>query len=124
MKPGQNHSNHGFTLIEVIITIVIVAIAGAMLVSYFSPSITQSSAPIFRLKAAAKLNNVLEQISAHYGEYQEWRPNTAYVTGSIVIPPAKTRTGVIYQASSGGTSDSSNSIPNWLQATVSDNSVT
>lgn len=66
MKKRINTAASGFSLIEVIITIVVVAIVGTMLFTYFGTSITRSSDPIFRLKAATRLNAVLERISADY----------------------------------------------------------
>lgn len=66
MKKRINTAISGFSLIEVIITIVVVAIVGTMLFTYFGTSITRSSDPIFRLNAATRLNAVLERISADY----------------------------------------------------------
>lgn len=122
MKTSPNLFNKGFTLIEVIITLVIIAVFAAMMGTYFSSSITQSSNPIFRLRAASQLNNVLEQMAAAYSGHQQWKPGTTYAVGSIVIPPVKTRTGVIYEATSAGTSGSA--IPDWLQTPITDNTVT
>ncbi len=113
MKLRQKDAASGFTLIEVIITIVIVAVVGAMLVTYFGTSITQSSLPIFRLNAAAKLNDVLEKISAQYGRYAQWRPNTTYFAGAVVIPSPTKRTGLVYTTVSGGTSGASENPVTW-----------
>jgi prepilin-type N-terminal cleavage/methylation domain-containing protein len=106
MKSRKNDSESGFTLIEVIITLVVVAIVAAMMTAYFGSSITQSSLPIFRLNATASLNEILEKISAQYGQYPHWRPNTAYAAGTNKILPTK-RTGLLYTPSSGGTSGAS-----------------
>jgi prepilin-type N-terminal cleavage/methylation domain-containing protein len=104
MKSRKNDSESGFTLIEVIITLVVIAIVAAMMTAYFGTGITQSSLPIFRLSDAAKLNGILEKISAQYGQYPHWRPNTAYAAGAATkILPTK-RTGLLYTTNSGGTS--------------------
>jgi prepilin-type N-terminal cleavage/methylation domain-containing protein len=113
MKPRQKNAASGFTLIEVIITIVIVAVVGAMMVTYFGTSITQSSLPSFRLNAAAKLNDVLEQISARYSRYPQWSPNTTYAAGAVIIPSPTKRTGLLYTTTGGGTSGSSENSITW-----------
>ena len=56
----------GFTLLEIILTIVIAAILGAMMFQYFGTSFTQSSVPIFRLEEAFDLKQVMENITADY----------------------------------------------------------
>ena len=127
MKPRENDSESGFTLIEVIITIVIVAVVAAMMTSYFGTSITQSSIPIFRLNAVASLNEILEKISAQYGQYPRWKPNTTYAAGTIIVPTTLNRNGFKY-ITGGGTSCSSPSPcpePTWPAAgTVPDGSLT
>jgi len=62
LKQRQN----GFTLIEVIIVIIMAAILGSMMVSYFGTSLTQSSTPIHRLQDALELQQVMENITADY----------------------------------------------------------
>lgn len=57
---------NGFTLIEVIITIVIVAILATMSYTYFGKSITQSGVPVIRLQQAMQLQTVMENITADY----------------------------------------------------------
>ncbi|MDD5435833.1 MAG: type II secretion system protein [Nitrospira sp.] len=56
----------GFTLIEVILTLVIAGILGAMLYSYFGTSFTASSNPVIRLNKAFKLQQIMENITADY----------------------------------------------------------
>jgi prepilin-type N-terminal cleavage/methylation domain-containing protein len=91
MKPRKNDSESGFTLIEVIITLVVVAIVAAMMTAYFGTGITQSSIPIFRLSAAGKINRIMEKITAEYDQIPRWSPaksyrDTATPPASIVIP--------------------------------------
>jgi len=62
MKKNAINSRSGFTLIEVIVTFVIVAVMAAMLASFFDTSLTQSGAPITRLKEASNLQLVMENI--------------------------------------------------------------
>ena len=121
MKIRKNNLKSGFTLIEVIITLVVVAIAAAMIATYFGTSYTQSSVPISRLMAAGKLNQVMEKISAQYTQYPHWRPNTTYQAGAIVLPTTPYRTGMLYQTTSGGKSAATE--PYWLQTIITDNTV-
>jgi prepilin-type N-terminal cleavage/methylation domain-containing protein len=112
MKPRKkNDTESGFTLIEVIITLVVIAIVAAMMTAYFGTGITRSSLPIFRLSDAAKLNEILEKISAQYGQYPHWRPNTAYAAGTTILPTK--RTGLLYTTGSGGTSGATEPV-DWL----------
>jgi len=62
----RNATVRGFTLLEVIITLVVVAVVGAMLFSYFGSSLIQSSTPINRLHTTFSLQQALENITADY----------------------------------------------------------
>jgi prepilin-type N-terminal cleavage/methylation domain-containing protein len=55
----------GFTLLEVIITLVVAAIVGAMLVSILDTSMTKNLAPIFHLQKSFALHQVMENIITH-----------------------------------------------------------
>lgn len=57
---------NGFTLIEIIITIIVSAVAFAMVYSYSGSYITDSSVPIHRLSHALELKQVAERITEHY----------------------------------------------------------
>lgn len=56
----------GFTLIEVIITVVVIAIVGAMLFSVMGTSMTRSSDPIFRMQTSFSLQQVMENMMIAY----------------------------------------------------------
>ena len=123
MKKLQKNAEYGFTLIEVIITIVVVAIVAAMMTAYFGTGITQSSIPIFRLNAAGKINRLLEKITAEYDQIPRWSPGTPYnsyivnvSTASIVIPTPSRRQepyGYQYQCTVAGTSAAATAEPAW-----------
>jgi len=130
MKTRKNNLESGFTLIEIIITLVVVAIVAAMMATYFGKSITQSSFPIQRLKAVADLNQVMGKITASY-TYPHWSPTTTYAAGAIILPRtiSVNRTGLLYTTTTGGTSGSEE--PDWWTAitlgstvTVADGSIT
>jgi prepilin-type N-terminal cleavage/methylation domain-containing protein len=52
----------GFTLVEIIITITIVAIVAAMMSTFFGKALTQSPVPIVNLQKATSLQAVMENI--------------------------------------------------------------
>ncbi len=104
MKFKKTGFGNGFTLVEVIVTIVVLAFVAGMMASYFGTAITQSSIPIARLNTAASLNQVLEKITAQYSRLSHWRPNTSYAAGTVILPSAPNSNGVQYICTSGGTS--------------------
>jgi len=99
----------GFTLIEIIITVVIVAILGAMILTFLSKSLVDSSEPVRRLRQSSYLNNIMANITADYYRYPKWRRGTVYSGNSFVVPTI--RNGRCYTTSSGGTSGLTE--PNW-----------
>jgi prepilin-type N-terminal cleavage/methylation domain-containing protein len=112
MKSRKNDSKSGFTLIEVIITLVIIAIVAAMMTAYFGTGITQSSLPIFRLSNSAKLNQIMEKITFDYNKRPPtWSPNTTYDAGTIILPTLGNRKGYQYFSATGETSGGTE--PTW-----------
>ncbi|MFZ1037551.1 MAG: prepilin-type N-terminal cleavage/methylation domain-containing protein [Smithella sp.] len=132
MKTGKNNLKSGFTLIEVIITLVVIAVVAAMIAVYFGTSYTQSSVPISRLMAAGNLNQIMEKITGDYNNAPAtWSPGTAYTTSTapptVVLPTEANRNGYQYICSIAGTSGTTE--PNWalyttIGSTVPDGSVT
>jgi len=133
MKKRRNHFESGFTLIEVIITLVVVAVVAAGMVAYFGTSITKSSLPVSRLQAAGNLNEIMEKITADYNsEPATWSPGTDYATNNnrlgislptIILPTAANRNGYQYICTTGGTSGTAE--PTWpTSGPVTDGGVT
>jgi len=56
----------GFTLVEVIVSLVVAGILGAMLTTFMSNSVVQSSNPVLMTRSGAYLNTIMENIGAHY----------------------------------------------------------
>jgi prepilin-type N-terminal cleavage/methylation domain-containing protein len=56
----------GFTLIEVIITLVVAAILGTILVQFMGTSLTRSAEPIIMVQEGFSLSEVMEKMTAHY----------------------------------------------------------
>jgi len=62
--PGGNES--GFTLLEIIVTIIVAAIMGALMFQYLGTSLLRSSVPIQRLQTSFSLKKVMENITEDY----------------------------------------------------------
>jgi prepilin-type N-terminal cleavage/methylation domain-containing protein len=56
----------GFSLIEVIVTIVIGAIASVLLIQFMGGNMERSVAPLVRVDQSYRLTTVMENITAHY----------------------------------------------------------
>jgi len=54
--------NEGFTLIEIIVALIVLAIAAAMMVPFFGKALTQSPLPLVNLQKATSLQTVMENI--------------------------------------------------------------
>ena len=124
MKTRKNNLESGFTLIEVIITFVVVAVVAAMMAVYFGTSFTKSSLPISRMTAAENLSQIMEKITADYNNAPAtWSPSTAYTASTppaaptVVLPTEANRNGYRYICTTGGTSGTTE--PIWNNATVS-----
>ena len=127
MKLQKKDSESGFTLIETIITVVIIAIVAAMLLSYFGPGIIHSADPIARLQTSTRLNQVLEEITLK-NQRPYWQAGFTYASGAVVIPTWNSAEhGFQYTAQNAGTSGSTQ--PSWPypgtgSTTVTDGGVT
>ena len=82
IKVPENKQS-GFTLIEIILTLVIAAVVGAGLVQYLGSSLTKSSVPIQRLRQAYDLQQVMENITADYRENVRDKFDLATLKGDI-----------------------------------------
>ncbi len=67
IKASENKQG-GFTLLEIILTLVISAIVATGLVQYLGTSLTKSSVAIQRAKQAYELQQVMEDITEDYRE--------------------------------------------------------
>ena len=131
MKPYIKNRKAGFTLIEYIVSLVIVAVVAAMVYSFFGTSLTQSGAPIARLKEASNLQLVMENITADHSRLNKinlrykWRSNTPYSVGDVVLPSTSLNNststidnsrGRYYKCTVAGTSSNS-TLPAWPNVT-------
>ncbi len=65
---GRVLNQKGFTLIEFIVSLVLVAILGAMLASFMGTKVTQSGRSVTWMKESLELSEVMEKILADYRE--------------------------------------------------------
>lgn len=56
----------GFTLIEVIVTIVIGAVASVLLIQFIGGNMERSLVPLVRIDQSYQLTTVMENLTAHY----------------------------------------------------------
>jgi prepilin-type N-terminal cleavage/methylation domain-containing protein len=63
---GPLSDRRGFTLVEVIVTIVIGAIASVLLIQFMGGNMQRSFAPLVRLDQGYRLETVMENITAYY----------------------------------------------------------
>jgi len=119
----------GFTLIEIVVTIVIVAIFASVVIVFFGSSITQSSAPILRLQKSSDLQKVIANITADYKKYPLWRSST-HRYGDFVVPTFYNVIGQRFYymcttpAQGAGTATSGGSEPMWKGCINSNENIT
>lgn len=113
----------GFTLIEIIIIVVIVAFLGVMILMFLSKSLIDTGEPIKRLRQSSYLHKIMANITSDYNKYPKWRNSTSFPAGNYVVPTI--RNGHFYR-SGGGTSGSiePSNWPTASAATVNDGGVT
>ncbi|MGA2330895.1 MAG: hypothetical protein ABSG75_03970 [Syntrophales bacterium] len=81
----------GFTIIEAIVVLVVVAIFGTFFYTFFMDKVfLQSNVPRQNLVRAKDLDQVMENIRADYNykPYPVWKPSHNYIVGDTVIPTA------------------------------------
>jgi prepilin-type N-terminal cleavage/methylation domain-containing protein len=103
MKCDRLRDASGFTLIEVIVTVLVVAIFGGMMIVFLSDSIVKSSQSVGKLKKVSDLNKVMANITQYYDKYPKWRSTVTYAVGNFVVPTL--RNGRYYKCTIAGTSN-------------------
>lgn len=117
-----DRQQRGFTLIEVIITILVVAIFSSMMIVFFGSSLTESRVPISRLQKASALHQVMANITADYNKYPKRRGSTNYTAETKVTPTV--RNGHFYKCTTAGASYSTEPVwPVSSGSTVNDGTV-
>ena len=116
----------GFTLIEIIVTILVISSLSGIIIVLLSDSIVKSSQSVVKIKKVADLHKVMANIKADYNQYPKWRSSTNYSLGDKLLPRIDlppNMNGRYYTCISAGTSGASE--PNWTDnSSVIDGSVT
>lgn len=73
-------NRNGFTLIEIIVTIVVAAIVGTIFIQFMSKSLTKSAEPLTLIQKAYSLNQIIEEITADYKVLLDSDSDTALTT--------------------------------------------
>jgi prepilin-type N-terminal cleavage/methylation domain-containing protein len=123
MKSLLRNSQPGFTLLEIIITLILASILGSLVYSYFGSAFMRSSTPIARLNKAFHLHEAMENITADYNNHTIWQASASYSINAIVI--STTKNWHFYRCTTAGTSGASE--PTWPTAaggTVTDGGIT
>lgn len=82
MKTGSLPSNadrRGFTLLEVIVTLMIAAIFGSMLIQFTGTSMSRSSDTVERVRNGNTVVQTMEQITKDYRNWLKENPDDAFV---------------------------------------------
>ena len=75
----------GFTLIEIIVTIVLAAIMGTIFIQFMSKSLTKSAEPLTLVQEGYSLNQIIEEITADYKDLLKADSDTALTTLNTYI---------------------------------------
>lgn len=65
-KPCSPYSEQGFTLLEVVVSIMVAAILGTLLYQYSQTTLSSTATPVNELENIQDLNDVMEKITADY----------------------------------------------------------
>lgn len=121
--------NRGFTLLEILITLLLTSIIGSLVFNYFGIFESKSQVSLSGLQDSLELHSVMEKIAADHAAIlaqdmpNQWRPSHYYRRGDVVIP-VNDRRGHQYRCFSSGWSGTSE--PFWETSEdviLADNSV-
>jgi prepilin-type N-terminal cleavage/methylation domain-containing protein len=73
------HRHKGFSLVELIVSLVIVGIMSAVVYAYMGSSLTNSVFPVVWLNDAQTANSVMEQIKADYDQKFKTYPSAGWI---------------------------------------------
>jgi prepilin-type N-terminal cleavage/methylation domain-containing protein len=111
MKYISARDESGFTLIEVIVAIVLVASLSGIMIVFLSDSLVKSSQSIGRLKKVAALNTVMANITEYYNSHPKWRSGVSYAAGNFVVPTI--RNGHFYMCKPPGGTSGATEFSSW-----------
>ncbi len=86
------HGEDGFSLVELIVTLVIAAILGTLLVVYMGTGITKSGIPVIWVKQEFTVFKVMERVTADYQAALKTTPFNLATFASQIDTAAKVNT--------------------------------
>jgi len=129
MKSSICTANPGFTLLEIILTIIVSSILGTILYSYFNAMLHENDSPA-KLRRMYDLQTVMEKITAHYDEIagkntaEKWEAGKLYTDGDKTVSRAEPY-GHLYVCTGAGISGSTEPVwPTTPLAVLTDGTVT
>lgn len=85
MRPKQKRNGRkGFTLLEVIVGLVVLAVMAAMLVTFMGTGVVQSANPVLLAQNGAYINQIVENMSADYKYLMSTDPTPLATFGTRV----------------------------------------
>ncbi len=75
MKLRSLENHRGFTLLEIIISLVVAAILGTVLIQFMSTSLIRSAEPVILVQKTFALNQLVEEMTADYKTLLDSDPN-------------------------------------------------
>ncbi len=121
MTCGKILNKSGFTLIEIIVTIGIVASLSGIMIVLISDSLSSSSDPVLKLRNASELSIVMANISDDYYKCPVWTKGATHAPNSLVKP--RIANGHYYMCQSTScTSDLLNEPADWSTPPIIDGS--
>ncbi len=109
-------SHSGFTLIEIIVTLIIISIVGSMLYTYFGSAFEKSVEMRGKLQGAFNIHSVMENIMSDYyniygkESFQSWKTGD-YIQGDRVVSESE-KYGAVFICEKGGKSGSAEPVWN------------
>jgi prepilin-type N-terminal cleavage/methylation domain-containing protein len=82
MRPGTQIpcSDNGFTLIEIIVTILLASVMAALMFQFMGTAMTGSSGPVDIVRDGSKMEALMEEMISEYVEEMNTNPSTALQT--------------------------------------------
>ena len=124
MNSGYQEKTKGFTLIEAIVLLVMIALAGTLFFT-LGETFRTSHQPIRKLVKSTDLQQVMANIRAAYKPYPVWKPDHPYAIGDKIIPTIFSVSGqrFSYTCMQAGKSGATEPDPWTTQTPIADNTV-
>ena len=120
MRQDNAHRRSGFTLIEIIVTIVMAAVLAALMVQFVSTAMTRSGDPVSAVRVEAETGTVMEGIVSDYVQQINTNPTgaLAYVKTTYGAASNVAMTYIEFDETTGQEIDKGDTPTNTLKVTV------